>query len=109
MAIDFAKETISFHAFNPHGSKKPHEFFGSHTFPRHVKRATCAINGFHLHFGDTDHNIQDIQVDSDVEIDDKISPGTVSVKVQLIFADQYEDPVGEGFVSVVIIAELADK
>jgi hypothetical protein len=107
MSLDFAQVHIDFRAFNTQGANVETRFFGEHTFNRRIRRATSAINGFELYFTDSDHHIQNILVGCDTIIDDA-DVGTVTARIKLKFADRnFDDPV-DGWVTVVIFADLVD-
>jgi hypothetical protein len=107
MSIDFAHVHIDFPTFNPRGANQEQRFFGEHTFGRRIRKATAAINGFELYFTQSDHHFQNILVGCDAIIDDA-QRGTVTARIKLKLADKnFDDPV-DGWVTVVIFADLID-
>jgi hypothetical protein len=107
MSIDFAQVHIDFPTFNPRGANQEQRFFGEHTFGRRIRKATAAINGFELYFTQSDHHFQNILVGCDAIIDDA-ARGTVTARIKLKLADKnFDDPV-DGWVTVVIFADLID-
>ena len=79
------------------------DFFGEVSFSKPVKKAQTMLNGFNLNFVEGDHNIRAIQVDSDVE---SIIDRAVSVRIQLIFRDDSANEAVNGWVTVVVLAEV---
>src|SRR5262245_10080005 len=107
MSIDFAQIYIDFPTFNTGGVNRETRFFGEHTFGRRIRKATAAINGFELNFTQSDHNIQSILVGVEAIIDDA-NRGTVTGRVKLKFADEgFDDPV-DGWVTMIIFADVID-
>lgn len=107
MSIDFHEILIDFRAFNTRGRNEETRFFGEHTFNRRIRKASAAINGFELYFGNSDHEIRNILVGCDAIIDDP-NVGTVSARIKLKFADDgYDDPV-DGWVNVLMFVDTVD-
>jgi len=107
MSIDFHEIYIDFRTFNPNGRNAEQRFFGQHTFGRRIRKASAAINGFELYFGNSDHEIRNILVGCDAIIDDA-NAGTVSARIKLKFADDgYDDPV-DGWVNILMFVDIVD-
>jgi hypothetical protein len=105
MSLDFAAVHIDFRPFNTRGANIETRFFGEHTFNRPIRKAVATINAFELYFPDSDHHIQNILVGCDAIVDDA-SVGTVTARIKLKFADRsFDDPV-DGWVTVVIFADV---
>lgn len=98
MATDFIVKSIPI----PSGTG-PRTITGSVTFPSSVNRAAVALNGFKMDFVNEDHNINIIEVDADKV---SISGYTVTFQVQCDYADKsFNDPY-QGYVSVLVIADV---
>jgi hypothetical protein len=107
MGMDFQQIYIDFRAFNTNGRNEETRFFGEHTFGRRIRKASAAINGFELYFGNSDHEIKNILVGCDTIIDNA-NTGTVTARIKLKFADGgYDDPV-DGWVNVLVFADIVD-
>jgi len=70
-----------------------------------VIRAGVALNGFNLDFtGDVDRHINVVEADTDFV---SITGNTVNFEVQCQYADvNFDDPYG-GYVTVLVVAEVA--
>lgn len=73
-------------------------------FDRPVKRAGIMLNGYKLDYVDSDHQLNIIEVDSDVvSIDDN----RVNIRIECQYADKNFDDPYKGYITVCVIAELA--
>jgi hypothetical protein len=99
MPVDFRTPSISI----PEGTGR-RTITGTATFGSQVRRAAVALNGFNLDYVNSDHHINIVEADTDVV---SISGNTVTFNVECNYADQNFDDPYRGYVSVLVIAEVA--
>jgi len=74
---------------------------------RSVLRAQVALNGFSINYTHSDHHIRSLLIDTDLL---GIRNGTdVEFQIQVALKDRKPDDPYEGWVSVLIIAEVVDS
>jgi hypothetical protein len=74
------------------------------TFGSSVIRAAVALNGFNLDYVSDDHHINTVEADTDIL---SISGNTVTFAVECNYADQNFDDPYQGYVTALVIAEVA--
>ncbi len=75
------------------------------TFGSTVNRAEVALNGFKLDYVNSDHHINIVEADTDIV---SISGNTVNFRVECNYADQNFDDEYQGYVTALVIADVAD-
>jgi hypothetical protein len=99
MPIDFRTVSINI----PAGTGR-RTIPGSATFGSQVRRAGIALNGFALDYVSSDHHINIVEADTDIA---SISGNTVTFNVECHYADQNFDDSYQGYVTALVIAEVA--
>ena len=99
MAIEFRTSSVAI----PNGTGR-RSINGSVTFDSAVSRASVALNGFKLDYSDGDHHINIVEADTDIS---SISGNTVNFRVEANFADKNADDSYSGYVTALVIAEVA--
>ena len=100
MATNFATQPITIPSGTGRRSIEKRYIFGSQ-----VIRAGIAINGFSLDYSKGDHNVNTIEVDTDVI---SVTENTVRYRVECQLADKNFDDSYSGYITVLIIAELKE-
>jgi hypothetical protein len=99
MALDFRQSSVTI----PSGTGR-RSIESSVTFGSRVIRANVALNGFKLDYVNSDHHINIVEADTDLV---SISGNTVNFRVECDYADKNFDDPYEGYVTALIIAEVA--
>jgi hypothetical protein len=101
MPIDFRQSSITVPAGVGRRSIPASVSFGST-----VRRASVALNGFMLDFAgaDVDHHINIVEADTDLV---SINGNTVNFQVECQYADRNFDDTYSGYVTALVIAEVA--
>lgn len=102
MATDFRTQSISIPRNTGRRSIKGSAHFGSR-----VNRAAVALNGYKMDYVNDDHHINIVEVDTDLDPTIPISGNTVNFRVECNYADKNFDDLYEGYVTVLVIADVA--
>lgn len=100
MSVAFQTQSINIPAGTGRRSIESFVTFGSR-----VNSAAVALNGFKLDFVNSDHHINITEADSDIV---SISGNTVNFRVECDYADQNFDDQYQGYITALIIADVAD-
>lgn len=100
MAIDFGIRRITIPRHK--GAFRSEEVF---RFARPVRTAHVALNGFDLDFTQQDHRIDRIAIDAQFI---RVRGNEVDVTVTAIFRDKLSDDSYEGFVDILVVADLTE-
>ncbi len=98
MAVQFATKSIDM----PRGTGRK-RIQGAVTFRTRVITAAVALNGFKLDFLNDDHHVNIVEADVDI---DTINVDTVVFTVECNYADKNFDDPYQGYVTVLVIAEV---
>jgi|ERR1044072_4059331 hypothetical protein len=99
MATDFRTQLVTV----PRGTGR-RNIASSVTFGSRVNRAAVALNGYNMDYTREDHNINTVEVATDVV---NISGNTVNFKVECLYGDKNFDDLYEGYITALIIADVA--
>ena len=99
LAVEFRTASIAI----PNGTGR-RSLAGSATFGRPVQSAHVALNGFKLDFSSNDHHINIVEADTDIV---SVNGPTVNFRVECQYADKNFDDSYSGYVTALVIAELA--
>ena len=77
---------------------------GSVTFNSTVRSAGVALNGFKLDYDNLDHHINFVEADTDIV---GITGNTVQFKVECDYADRNFDDPYQGYITVMVVADVA--
>jgi hypothetical protein len=69
-----------------------------------VRNAGVALNGFKLDYDNSDHHINFVEADTDIL---GINGNTVQFRVECDYADRNFDDPYQGYVTLMVVAEVA--
>lgn len=101
MPVEFRSARVNFGPARGSGGQNRR---GSVTFPTPVLRARAVMNGFRARYTGSDHELKELRIN----IDDSpsIIDRTVNFNVNYLLGDRNFDDEYEGFVDVVVIADV---
>ena len=99
MSVEFQTSSVSV----PSGTGRL-SIPGSVNFSSSVISAASAVNGFKFDFDSSDHHINIVEADTDIV---SVSGNTVNFRVQCNYADKNFDDKYSGYVTALIVADVA--